>query len=153
MKTAAKLAATALFASIGMAGLAGAASAGTWHANAAICPDLREDRFDARHFTGRGDRREDFLDRRVIDCPARAWSYSPDRFERRDMRYMSSPGRVYLDRSGRYFAVDQRGVSYGINVVIDYPRQSTVFNLRLGNSIRLDSHNRRDHPRNRRGRH
>ena len=58
MIIAAKFAAAALLASIGMAGLAGTASAGTWHANAAACPDLREDRFDARHFSGRGDRRD-----------------------------------------------------------------------------------------------
>lgn len=146
MSIAAKLAATALLAMIGMAGLAGTASAGTWHANAAACPDLREDRFDARQFSGRGDRREDLRDHRVIDCPAHAWSYYPDRYERRDLVRMASPGRVYLDRSGRYYAVDPRGVSYGINVIIDYPRRSSGLGFRLGASVGFgdEYHYRRD---------
>ncbi|WP_417485428.1 hypothetical protein [Maricaulis salignorans] len=146
MNIAAKLAAAALLASIGMAGFAGAASAGTWHANAATCPDLREDRIDARHTTGRADRREDIRDRRVINCPAHAWRYYPDPYERVDMRRMASPGTVYLDRSGRYYAVDRRGSSYNINVVIDYPRQSTAVGLRFGTTLGLNAgHNRRDY--------
>ncbi|WP_339742844.1 hypothetical protein [uncultured Maricaulis sp.] len=157
MNITAKLAAAALLASIGMAGFSGAASAGTWHANAASCPDLREDRFDARHYTGGGDRREDFRDRRVIDCPAYAWNYYPDRYERRDVRGMSSPGRVYLDRSGRYYAVDHHGYSRSINVVIDYPRQRPVLGLSFGTTFssgndhaRNDHRDRRDY-RDRRG--
>ena len=143
MKIAAKFAAAALLASIGMAGLAGSASAGTWHANAAACPDLREDRFDARHFSGRGDLREDIRDQRVIDCPAHAWNYYPDRYERGDMRRMASPGRVYVDRSGRYYAVDHHGTAYGINVIIDYPRQRST--LRFGTTLRFgDDHARHD---------
>tara|TARA_R110000868_G_scaffold331140_2_gene592124 strand:- start:6143 stop:6628 length:486 start_codon:yes stop_codon:yes gene_type:complete len=150
-----KLTAASLLAAAGMAGLAGAASAGTWHANAAACPDLREDRFDARHFDGRGDRREDFLDRRVIDCPVYAWTYYPDRYERRDARRLASPGRVYLDRSGRYYAVNSRGVSYAINVVIDYPRQQPRVGISLGATLGLGGHrdvyrdrdHRRDHRR------
>lgn len=144
MNITAKLAAAALLASIGMAGFSGAASAGTWHANAAACPDLREDRLNDRYFTGFGDRHSDFRDRAVIDCPARAWTYYPDRYERRDLRRMSSPGRVYLDRSGRYYAVDQRGRSYGINVVIDYPRQRPLLGLSFGTTFS----SRNDHARN-----
>tara|TARA_R110000868_G_scaffold3887_2_gene23869 strand:+ start:3978 stop:4451 length:474 start_codon:yes stop_codon:yes gene_type:complete len=157
MNIAAKFAAAALLASIGMAGLAGTASAGTWHANAAACPDLREDRFDARYYSGRGDRREDFRDRQVIDCPAHAWRYAPDRYERVDLRRMASPGRVYLDRSGRYYAINQRGVSYAINVVIDHPRQPAILGLRFGSSVGLNSARRHDAHRgprgHRRGRH
>jgi hypothetical protein len=149
MNFTAKLAAATLLASIGIAGLAGTASAGTWHANAAACPDLREDRFDARHYSGRGDRREDFRDSQVIDCPAHAWRYYPDRYERIDLRRMASPGRVYLDRSGRYYAVDYRGASRSINVVIDYPRQRSVLGLRFGSSLSFGNdharHDRRDH--------
>lgn len=144
MNIASRLAAAALLASIGMAGFAGAASAGTWHANAAVCPDLREDRFDARYYSGLGDRREDFRDQRVIDCPAHAWTYYPDRYERRDMYRMASPGRVYLDRSGRYYAVNSRGVAYGINVIVDYPRQPSVLGLRLGASVGYGDRHYRD---------
>ncbi|WP_417477688.1 hypothetical protein [Maricaulis sp.] len=146
MNIAARLAAAALLASIGMAGFAGVASAGTWHANAAACPDLREDRIDARRTTGRLDRREDIRDRRVINCPAHAWRYYPDRYERSDMRRMASPGTVYLDRSGRYYAVDRRGSSYNINVIIDYPRQNSAVSLRLGGTLVPNHlHDRRDH--------
>ncbi|WP_339739369.1 hypothetical protein [uncultured Maricaulis sp.] len=167
MTLTAKIAAAALLASIGMAGFAGVASAGTWHANAAACPDLREDRIDARYTSGRADRREDFRDQQVINCPAHAWSYYPDRYERTDMRRMTSPGTVYLDRSGRYYAVDRRGASYNINVIIDYPRQTPVLGVRLGaragvhddryrdsrRDYRSNSRDRRDVRHNRRGHH
>ena len=140
MNIASKLAAAAFLLTAGTAGLAGAASAGTWHANAAACPDLREDRFDSRHFNGHGDRRDDFLDRRVIDCPVYAWNYYPDRYERRDTRRLASPGRVYLDRSGRYYAVNSRGTAYAINVVIDYPREQSLLGVRFGASFGLGGH-------------
>jgi len=169
MNIAAKLAAAALLASIGMAGFAGAASAGTWHANAATCPDLREDRYDARRINGRADLREDYRDRQVINCPAHAWRYYPDPYERIDTRRMASPGTVYLDRSGRYYAVDRRGRSYNINVIIDYPRRTPVFGVRFGASLGYgDDHyrdsrrdyrsnnprrDRRDRRRNGRGHH
>lgn len=146
MNITAKIAAATLLASIGMAGFAGAASAGTWHVNATACPDLRNDRFSDRYFNRLGDRGSDFRDRAVIDCPARAWRYYPDRYERRDLRRMATPGRVYLDRSGRYYAIDRRGTSYGINVVIDYPRQRSVLGLSFGTTFGLNSrHDRRDY--------
>ncbi len=149
MNIAAKSAAAALLALIGMAGLAGTASAGTWHANAAACPDLREDRSGGRHYPGRVYHREDYLDRQVIDCPAHAWSYYPDRYERGDMRYMASPGRVYVDQSGRYYAVDHHGTAYGINVIIVYPRQNSTPGLRFGTMLQFGDdhawHDRRDH--------
>ena len=118
-----------------MAGLAlagsvfatGAASAGTWHLNAAACPDLREDRYDSRRMTGYFDRREDWRDRSVIDCPPQAWNYEPDRYER-DRRYLSiaaqprSPGTVFVAGNGGYFVRDYRGTTRWIDVQIHYPR-------------------------------
>ncbi|CAN0434332.1 unnamed protein product [Phaeothamnion confervicola] len=63
---------------------AGAAFAGEWRINARECPDLREDRRDARRDNGWRDRREDRRDERVVKCPARAWYYVRDRGERRN---------------------------------------------------------------------
>lgn len=137
MNISSRIAAAIILAATGMVGLAGTASAGTWHANAAACPDLREDQVDSRRYQGQRDRREDIRDSRVIDCPVYAWNYYPDRYERRDLGRMASPGRVYLDRSGRYYAVDHRGVSRAINVIIDYPRQQAVLGVRLGASVSL----------------
>ena len=107
--------------------LACPASAGTWHLNAAACPDLREDRRDARIDEGWRDRREDRRDRSVIECPPRAWSYEPDRYER-DRRYMRiaaqpiSPGVVYVARNGGYYVRGFRGETQWIDVAIHYPR-------------------------------
>lgn len=76
------------------------------------CPDLREDRRDARHDHGWRDRREDRRDRRVIDCPPGAWEYVPSRNERRMGRDGDRlrPTVAYLDRrTGRYFAETRWG--------------------------------------------
>ncbi|MDP3739763.1 MAG: hypothetical protein Q8R02_20415 [Hyphomonadaceae bacterium] len=84
----------------------GTAVAGEWRINARECPDLREDRRDARRDNGWNDRREDRRDERVIRCPARAWYYVRDRGERRGW----TPPRprdviVYRDyRNGRDYA-------------------------------------------------
>lgn len=104
--------------------IAPAANAGTWHLNARACPDLREDWRDARVNTGRFDRREDRRDQRVIDCPARAWSYVPDRYERgyRGVRH-GTPGRVYEGRRGGYYQIVRGGRRVPIDVVIDYGRR------------------------------
>ena len=76
------IAAALALSTVGSISMAGAAQADTWVLNAAACPDLREDRRDRRHYDGRRDRREDFRDRRVIDCPPRAWRYEAGRWDR-----------------------------------------------------------------------
>lgn len=143
----------ALLALAGSVLATGAASAGTWHLNAGACPDLREDRIDARYDQGRYDRREDRRDRSVIDCPIRAWSYEPDRWER-DRRYMRiaeqsrSPGLVYVARNGDYYVRDYRGQTRWIDVEVHYPR---AFNGRRFGPERngLGRHPRAPHPRDR----
>lgn len=122
MKIRSKIAAAALLAFAGMLVIPAAASAGTWHINAAACPDLREDRFDARRTTSRRDLREDYQDRQVISCPAHAWRYAPDRYERIALRRIAAPLTVYRDHSGGYYARDWNGVAYRVDIVIDYPR-------------------------------
>ncbi len=117
----------AFLALVGSVAATGAASAGTWHLDASACPDLREDRIDARRTTSRFDRREDRRDASVIDCPPRAWSYQPDRYER-DRRYTriaalpETPGVVYVARNGRYYVRGFRGQTRWIDVAIHYPR-------------------------------
>ncbi|WP_291843291.1 hypothetical protein [Maricaulis sp.] len=139
----------ALLALFGSVAATGAASAGTWHLNAAACPDLREDRIDARRIDSRFDRREDIRDQSVIDCPPRAWSYEPDRYER-DRRYINfaprpaSPGVVYVARNGGYYVRNFRGQTQWVDVAIHYPRD---FRGRRFGPGRFDSHpGRRDHP-------
>ena len=122
MKARIKIAAAAILAVAGMAALPGVASAGTWHVNAASCPDLREDRADAYRNTGRGDVREDIRDRQVISCPAHAWRYVPDRYERIALQRVAAPLTVYRDRAGGYYARNRHGAAYRVDIVIDYPR-------------------------------
>ena len=104
----------------------GAAVAGEWRINARQCPDLREDRRDARHNDGYRDRREDRRDERVVNCPARAWYYVRDRGERRGYEpprprsvvvydgYLD--GRSYADRE--YYYRNDRGslIRLGVDV-------------------------------------
>lgn len=85
-----------------------AQTAGTWRLNPAKCPDLREDRRDARVVTGRRDLREDRRDRRTINCPARAFTYVAPR----GVRVVRTPrpnfSRIYIDRRGHYYGVNGR---------------------------------------------
>lgn len=118
MFTPLKLGAAAIFASLPALAVAPAANAGTWHLDARACPDLREDWRDARRWTGRGDRREDFRDMREINCPSRAWSYEPDRYERVYRGHYRSPGIVYRTRYGGFIAVDRYGRRTPVHVVI-----------------------------------
>lgn len=85
---------------------AGAAVAGEWRINARECPDLREDRRDARRDNGWRDRREDRRDERVVQCPARAWYYVRDRGERRNWTPPRPRDVVVYDnyRDGRDYA-------------------------------------------------
>lgn len=85
-----------------------AASAGTWRVDPRRCPDLREDRYDRRHNDGWRDRREDRRDERVIRCPARAWYYVPDRYERSRYR-PDRPRDLYVYRDGRPYYYDRGG--------------------------------------------
>lgn len=108
-----KLYRTALVAIAAMTLTPLAASAGTWRLDPSRCPDLREDRYDRRHNDGWRDRREDRRDERVVRCPARAWYYVPDRYERtrydRDYRPGYAPRDVYINRHGRPYYVDRGG--------------------------------------------
>jgi hypothetical protein len=122
------LAAALVLSTLGTAAFAGSASADTWVLNAAACPDLREDRHDSRITTGRADWREDYRDRRVINCPPRAWRYesrhwndrySPARF---DTHRFDTPGTVYRSRNGGFYVMDRWGERRWINVRFEYPR-------------------------------
>src|SRR5215510_6164555 len=94
----------------------GAAFAGEWPLNARACPDLREDRRDARRDNGWRDRREDRRDQRVISCPARAWYYVPDRHERRSHWRPARPNEVIILRDGRPYYRDYRGGLVSLNL-------------------------------------
>ena len=127
MKSFAKLiSAAGLFSLAALA--APTAMAGTWHLDAASCPDLREDRRDARYNQGRFDRREDRRDSRVINCPPRSWSYVPDRYERRQGLQRGSgarhgtPGTVYTNLHGDFWRVNRRGRAIPLDVVVHYGR-------------------------------
>ncbi len=105
---------------IGVMTLAPMANAGEWRLNPDRCPDLREDLRDMRRDRGWRDREEDRRDYRVVECPARAWTYYRSRGERRDdYRYRDAyPRRVYLYSDGRVFERNRRGdlVNLGINL-------------------------------------
>jgi hypothetical protein len=96
-----------------------AASAGVWRVDASRCPDLREDRRDMRRDNGWRDRREDRRDSRVVRCPARAWYYVPDRYERRSQYRPPRPSEVYIYDRGRYadgYYRDRNGVMIRLNL-------------------------------------
>jgi hypothetical protein len=92
------------------------ASAGEWRLNPARCPDLREDFHDMQRDHGWRDREEDRHDRRVVQCPARAWTYHRDRGERGYPR--AYPREVILMYDGRVYERTRRGqlVNLGINL-------------------------------------
>jgi hypothetical protein len=94
----------------------GAAVAGEWRLDARACPDLREDRRDLRRDRGRYDRREDRRDARVVHCPARAWYYVPDRYERRSDWRPARPREVIIYRDGRPYYRDPRGGLVSLNL-------------------------------------
>lgn len=77
---------------------------GTWTLNPSACPDLREDRRDARVTTSRRDAREDIRDSRTVNCPVSAWSYTPARGENlRGQRVVySGPRVVQVQGPGNY---------------------------------------------------
>ncbi|MFW6413354.1 MAG: hypothetical protein ACOC0V_04390, partial [Oceanicaulis sp.] len=67
---------------------------------------------------------EDRRDRRVIDCPPRAWDYVPSRREARFGRTGDRlrPDYAFLDRrSGRFYA-DTRWGPVPVRVVNGHPR-------------------------------
>ncbi|MFP4520286.1 MAG: hypothetical protein ACLFQ5_12625, partial [Oceanicaulis sp.] len=94
--------------------------------HARACPDLREDLRDHRrartyrhnrrgyepHHRGYG--RPDWRDRRVLQCPSRAWDYVPSRREARagrDGRRLH-PGVAYWDaRTNRYYVETRWGAA------------------------------------------
>lgn len=90
------------------------AEAGEWRLDPSRCPDLREDRRDARVTWSKRDAREDRRDRRVINCPARAWVYvaGPLEFLRKKparpayTSFVVGPhGRYYRRHKGRDIAI------------------------------------------------
>ena len=125
MKSFAKILSAAGF--LSLAALAApAANAGVWHLDARSCPDLREDRRDARYNEGRFDRREDRRDMRVIECPPRSWTYIADRYERRNGIQRGSggrrgtPGIVYTNGYNQYYRIARNGRYVPIQVVVNY---------------------------------
>jgi len=141
-----KIATAATLAIISTVMVSGAASAGEWRLDARSCPDLREDRRDARHYDGRWDVREDRRDQQVIDCPPRSWTYVASRYEQRNGFERGSgvrrgtPGLVYTSRQGDFYRVNRRGERQWINVVIDYPRYNNGQRYQ-----RYTRHNRHDY--------
>lgn len=105
---------------LGIVTLAPMANAGEWRLNPDRCPDIREDWRDMRRDNGWRDGREDRRDYRVVNCPARAWTYVPSRGERwNDRRSRGDyPREVYLYSNGRVYERNHRGalVSLGINL-------------------------------------
>jgi hypothetical protein len=105
------------------------ANAGVWHLDAASCPDLREDRRDARYIEGRFDRREDRRDMRVIECPPRSWTYVADRYERRYGIQRGSggrrgtPGIVYINGYNQFYRIARNGQYVPIQVVVNDRRR------------------------------
>ena len=92
---------------------------------ARACPDLREDFRDRRRDTGYYDRREDRRDRRVLDCPRRAFDYVPSR---REARFGLTgerlrPQRAYYSRRhGQYF-VETRWNAVPVYIVRGRPHR------------------------------
>jgi len=149
-----KLTSAATFAILSVVMVSGSASAGEWRLDARSCPDLREDRRDARHYDGRWDRREDRRDQSVIDCPPRSWNYIASRYEQRNGFERGSgarrgtPGLVYTTRNGDFYRINRRGDRQWINVVIDYPRYNRgQISQRYNRYGRHDYRDRRDHRR------
>ncbi|MEM9989474.1 MAG: hypothetical protein AAF723_08140 [Pseudomonadota bacterium] len=103
------LIATALVILTAACASSGQAHAGGWRLNPNLCPDLREDRRDARVTTGRRDLREDRRDRRYVNCPASAWVYVAGRQTYAQAR-PAAPRftRIYVDRKGHYYGVNGR---------------------------------------------
>ncbi|WP_394692752.1 hypothetical protein [Hyphobacterium sp.] len=124
MKSFAKILSAAGFLSLA-AFAAPAANAGVWHLDARSCPDLREDRRDARYNEGRFDRREDRRDMRVIDCPPRSWTYVADRYERRNGIQRGSggrrgtPGIVYTNGYNQFYRIARNGRYVPIQIVVN----------------------------------
>jgi hypothetical protein len=131
------------------------AMAGEWRLDPRRCPDLREDRYDARENRrderidfGRGDRREDRADRRedrwdrgLTICPRTALVYYPSRGERGfwddDGRGRGwdndGRGRGGYDDDGRRYdgrGYDGRGYAYGTGRRL--PNLKLKFDRRIG---------------------
>jgi len=102
-----------------------AANAGVWHLDARSCPDLREDRRDARYNEGRYDRQEDRRDMQVIECPPRSWNYVADRYERRNGLQRGSgarrgtPGVVYTNGYNQFYRIGRGGRYIPIEIVVN----------------------------------
>lgn len=123
------LAGTAAVAVLGSLALPAAASAGTWHLNAAACPDLRNDGYRDRSHAGYRDRRAHYYDRQTINCPVQAWHYQPDRWEdRHDIAragaHYGTPGLVRIGRDGNFYRTGHHGRLEPIRVEIAYPYRS-----------------------------
>jgi hypothetical protein len=98
--------------------------------NARACPDLREDFRDRRQSYGRYNRHSDWRDRRVLECPPRAWSYVPSYRERRMGRTGDQlrPDVAYFDRRTGQYAVQTRWGAVPVQVTWDQGQRSAGFN-------------------------
>tara|TARA_R110002072_G_scaffold4038_5_gene28731 strand:+ start:517 stop:972 length:456 start_codon:yes stop_codon:yes gene_type:complete len=148
MKSLSKILSAAAFLTLGGLAMAPAANAGTWHLDARSCPDIREDWRDARHTQGRYDRREDRRDSRVINCPARSWTYVADRYERRGEARLNgarrgTPGVVYQDRRGGFYRVARGGRRVPVDIVIRNHRGRAAYHAPRGRGRHNDRGPRR----------
>ncbi|OYX49816.1 MAG: hypothetical protein B7Y90_06030 [Alphaproteobacteria bacterium 32-64-14] len=100
------------------------ASAGEWRLDPRRCPDLMEDYRDMRRDRGWQNRREDRRDQRVISCPARAWTYDRDRYERGVP--LPYPRKIVVTHDGRVYERDLGGRLLNLGV-----------DLNLGIGLRL----------------
>ncbi len=100
------------------------ASAGEWRLDRSRCPDIREDRRDARESRrderyddsrrdvreDRYDRRESRRDRAITVCPRSAFYYAPDRYERRRGDWRAPRLTFAYDRAHRLHYRHYNGV-------------------------------------------
>lgn len=98
-----------------------APASGEWRLDPRRCPDLIEDRLDRAVTRGAADLREDIRDARVVNCPARAWVWTPARRAvavRRGSRrvVVVRPARPVITtfhvRRGGYFYRPRRGGAF-----------------------------------------
>lgn len=98
---------------------------GSWSFEPTACPDLVEDRRDARITTSRRDAREDKRDIQTVTCPASAWQFQPANryFKPRYQPTYAGPRVVHISKSGAYSFERRRAAprpvkSPSINIII-----------------------------------
>ena len=98
---------------------------GSWSFVPSACPDLVEDRRDARITTSRRDAREDKRDARTVTCPASAWQFQPANgfSQSRYQPAYAGPRVVHVSNRGAYSFERRRAAprpvkSPSINIII-----------------------------------